>query len=348
MKINSFLYIGQYSEGTTSRMRANQLVALLKPNNAEIIDTHVPFLKTNKLIRSFGFRYKLGPLIKTVNDYIQQNLKSEYYDLIWVDKGVYIKPNVLAELKRKAGKIIHYTPDMAFYENNSRYFEETMKDYDYCITTKTAEIKEYLKRIPESKLLITTQGFSKDIHKPFHQFKDKDDAVVFIGLAEPHRFRILEKLLQAGINIKLVGKKWESFLEQHKHCEHLTFLGNSIYDEEYGKLISSSKFSVGLLSKRFLEFHTTRTLEIPACGTALLTEKNQEIASYYNDNEVIFYKDPDDLVKKIKYYLNHSDELEKLINRGKHKVYSNGYDYESILGELLKRILNKDSTVIKS
>lgn len=338
--INSFLYIGQYSEGTTSKMRANQLIALLNPKTVEIIDTHIPFLKTNKLLRSFGFRYKMGPLILAINDYIQANVKGERFDLIWVDKGVYIKPNILKELKGKAGKIVHYTPDMAFYENESRFFEKTINYYDYCITTKTAEIAKYLKRIPEGKLLYVTQGFSKIIHKPFHQYQDKTNSVVFIGLAEPHRFEVAKKLLTAGIHLTIVGKKWELFVERNEHFDNLNFLGELVYDEDYSKLISSSKFALGLLSKRFPEYHTTRTFEIPACGTALLTEKNSELASFYNDDEVIFYDDADDLVEKIEYYLNNSDELEELINKGKQKVDSSGYDYESILGGLLQTILN--------
>ena len=38
------------------------------------------------------------------------------------------------------------------------------------------------------------------------------------------------------------------------------------------------KWPGGLLAKWVPELHTTRTFEIPACGTALVTERNSETA----------------------------------------------------------------------
>lgn len=69
------LYIGQYSEGTTSKMRCDTIQQLLGPERFEIIDTHVPFFKENAFFRRVGFRLKKGPLIRRLNRYIIQNLK---------------------------------------------------------------------------------------------------------------------------------------------------------------------------------------------------------------------------------------------------------------------------------
>eukprot|EP01044_Picomonas_judraskeda_P044899 COSAG03_NODE_24328_length_273_cov_0.597701_2_plen_55_part_01 len=52
------LYIGQYSKGTTSKMRADTLRSILKSQIFKIIDTHMPFYNTQRFWRSFGFRYK--------------------------------------------------------------------------------------------------------------------------------------------------------------------------------------------------------------------------------------------------------------------------------------------------
>jgi spore maturation protein CgeB len=332
------LYIGQYSEGTTSRMRATEIEQILKPYIFDVINTNIPFFDTNKLFRSFGFRFKKGPLVSKINAYIKKQIKNIEYDLIWVDKGIYIAPNTMNFLRSKTKKIVHFTPDMAFYGNSSKLFEKTLPFYDFSITTKTCETREYLKFVSQDKLLTTTQGFSKMIHKPFHKFEDKDDAVVFIGLGEPHRYKVAETLLNAGITLHLVGKKWDSFIETHKHFDNLIFLGNAIYDEAYSKLISSSKFALGLLSKNFPELHTTRTFEIPACGTALLTEKNTELESFYRNDEVIFYENNADLVDKIKYYLSHTSELKMLTEKGRIVVTNEGYDYESLIRNILKKI----------
>lgn len=337
--MNSFLYIGQYTEGTTSKMRANQLIQILNPENFEVIDTHIPFFKTNKVLRSLGFRYKRGPLISNVNTYIQKSLKKNKYDLIWVDKGVFINDKTIELLRQIGQKLVHYTPDMAFYANTSQHFNKTINNYDFLITTKSKELDFYESYVSKEKILIVTQGFEKQIHKPSHTFEEKDNSIVFIGLAEPSRIEIAEKIISQNLSLKLVGKGWEAFVEKHKLNKNLKFLGDAIYSEEYSSLISSSKFALGLLSKNFPELHTTRTFEIPACRTALLTETNPETTTFFNENEAIFYTDTEDLISKVKFYLINDNELEILTNRGYNNVHKNGYDYQSIMNNVLNRIL---------
>lgn len=333
------LYIGQFTKGTTSRMRALQIERILSPSTFEVIDTNIPFLELPKILRSIGFQFKKGPLISKLNTYVKNHIHLLFYDLVWIDKGVYIQTSTMELLRQKCGKLVHYTPDMAFYANKSALFVKSLPFYDYCISTKSAEAEAYLKLIPKEKLLMTTQGFEENIHRSHHQFGDKDNAVVFIGLAEPHRFEIAETLLEAGIDLKLVGKKWESFVKRHQHKENFKFLGEAVYDEEYSRLISASKFSLGFLSKNFPEYHTTRTFEILACGTALLTEANPETLAFFEEDEVIFYKDTEELIEKIKYYTTHDEELKQLIQKGHKKVACSGYDYHTILTKLLNKIL---------
>lgn len=338
--MNSFLYIGQYTEGTTSKMRADQLCLILEPTNFEVIDTHIPFFETHKVFRSMGFRYKQGPLIRNINTHIQKSIKAQRYDLIWIDKGVFITEKTIKSLKAKSKQIVHFTPDMAFYANQSKHFNKSIGLYDYVITTKSKELDYYEEFVSEEKIILVTQGFDKEIHKPLHKFEEKDDVIVFIGLAEPSRIQIAEKIIAHNLSLKLVGKGWEAFAEKNKLNKNLIFLGESIYSEEYSRLISSSKFGLGLLSKQFPELHTTRTFEIPACGTALLTENNAETASFFNDTEVVFYKNIEELINKVKFYLNYSGDLEELTNKGYKKVHTEGYDYETIMRHVLSTILS--------
>jgi spore maturation protein CgeB len=111
-----------------------------------------------------------------------------------------------------------------------------------------------------------------------------------------------------------------------------------VYGETYSHLISNSKFGLGLLSKRFPELHTTRTFEIPACGTALLTERNEEIEELFNNDEVIYFDSKEELAKRIKFYINHSDILKDITNKGHLRVAGSGYDNNSIIKTILNTI----------
>jgi spore maturation protein CgeB len=324
------LYIGQYSEGTTSKMRAEALTAILQPANFTVIDTHIPFFKSHPLWRSLAFRYKWGKVITSTNRYILENV-SGYYDLIWVDKAVFITPKTTKTLKRKTNNLVHYTPDTAFKENQSINFYKSLPLYNCAITTKSFEQTDYLNYLRKEQVIFSPQGFNKAVHYPRHKFEEKTFDVLFIGLYEASRGELLDKLLAHKVDVVVAGKKWNSFITKHKHTPNFTFLGEGLFGDAYAKAISNAKLSLGLLSKRFPELHTTRTFEIPACGSALVTEHNAETAQFYNTDEVIFFKDDKDMVQKILYYLEHVQALEQLTRKGFDKVVASGFDYEQQL-----------------
>ena len=334
-----FLYIGQYGVGTTSRMRASKLRSILGDWDFKIIDTNIPFQKQSRFSRSFGFRFKRGPLIHGTNHLIISQVESEHYELIWVDKGVFITEKTTKMLRERTNELVHYTPDTAFYQNKSMHFNKSMPFYNFLITTKSFEREHYLKHIPKDKLLYATQGFDKDVHRPFYKFEEKENCVVFIGLCEPERKKVIQKLIDNQVNVKLSGHKWGKFVSKNSSSPYLDYIGEIITNDDYAKMISSALFSIGCLSKHFPELHTTRTFEIPACGTALLTERNKETASFFDENEVIFYDNLDDLINKIKFYQKNLPELKQLTNKGTQKVNERGYDYENILKSLLRQIL---------
>lgn len=328
------LYIGQYSEGTTSKMRAEQIASIIPDSTFDVIDIHVPFYKSHRLFRSIGVRYKIGPLLSNINNYINKNLVKDY-DLIWIDKGVFISKKTLLNIRSKAKKLIHFTPDMAFYANKASSFISNMNTYDFLITTKSAEVSMYEENVDSKKIILAKQGYDLKVHQSYYTFEEKEDYISFIGLFENSRGEIIQKIIDNKIHVRVAGKGWSEFVQKNKNNSYFKFVGTGLFSAEYSKFISKSLMSLGLLSKNFPELHTTRTFEIPACKTALITEINKETSSFYNDNEVIFFKDHDDLIKKIKFYIDHKKDLNEVTLRGYDKVISSGYDYKRILQNVL-------------
>lgn len=337
--MNTAVYIGIYTEGSTSKMRGDKLRSLLPDWKFGVIDTDIPFAQQHPLFRSLGFRYQVGPVINAVNNYILENLPTDRCRLIWIDKAIFITKKTTKFIREKAHKLVHYTPDTAFYGNRSTMFYQSMRYYDYLVTTKSFELERYKSKVPKEKIISITQGFDPEVHKPLVGFPEKVDKVAFVGLWEPSRAKIIQHLIDNNIDVVLAGHNWGDFVRRNKNIRFLHFKGNSLWNEEYASLISSCYFSLGLLSKRFPELHTTRTFEIPACGTALITEKNFETSSFFLDNEVIFYNDADELVSRIKYYKQHTRELEQLTQRGLIKVNNEGFDYSNILKRILRQVM---------
>lgn len=336
------LYIGINSYGSTSRMRAEKIKSLLSDWKLDIIDTDIPYNTGGRIYKSLAFRYKIGPLIKTINKYVICHLEHDSYDLIWVDKAIFLTEKTTRILRQMAKVLVHYTPDPAFTFHRSKHFYRSLPLYDFAVTTKTYELDNYITLMGDkSKVLYVTQGFDKKLHRPMIDWKEKR-GVAFLGRYEKERAETIKALLNIGIDVYLGGGKWEKFVNANQYS-NLHYLGNNVQGEEYVKSISACLFALGSVSKWVPEKHTTRTFEIPACGTALLTERNDEIASFYSDNQVIYYDTIDELLSKVRYYSNHMDELYAITKNGYQRVIDGGFDFESIMRKLLGIVLQKQN-----
>jgi spore maturation protein CgeB len=331
------LFIGPYSNGSTSLMRVNCIIAKLKLIQIKIIDIEVPFFQYSRVSRSLASRYKIGPLMGGINRYIIQQLQGDFeYDLVWVDKGVFIDPEIIQRLRKVSKLLLHYTPDPAFTFHRSRFFFKAVSFYDFCITTKSFEIEDY-RKAGAKQVIYCTQGYDKMLHKSYYTFVEKDKDVTFVGHYEKYRGAIIKKLIENGVDVHVAGFKWKHFYKKNKNNKNLHFHGDGIYGEGYAKFISSSFISLGLLSKWIPELHTTRTMEIPACGTLLVTELNSETIELYEKEEVVFYEDIDELTLKIISLLKEKSVIEEYISKASKRLTNGKYDYESIVLEILNK-----------
>ena len=58
---------------------------------------------------------------------------------------------------------------------------------------------------------------------------------------------------------------------------------------------------------------TSRTFHIPSCGGFMLHERTPEIGLYYEEKkEIDCFSDPQELAQKVRYYLEHEDERERM------------------------------------
>ncbi|GHB92010.1 CgeB family protein [Cerasicoccus arenae] len=329
-------YIGILTPGTTSRMRADVLRSLTPGWEWSWIDTHPPYLTAPRWAKTLSFRAKLGPVISQTNKLVKQKL-TEKQDLIWVDKAAYLSFNTTKIMRQHAETLIHYTPDTAYHTNRSQAFNRSLQFYDWAISTKSFEANEYLKWLPADRLIMTTQGYDNTLHSPRTPASEKRLEAVFVGLCEPDRETCVEELLKAGIPVRIAGFGWDGFQQRHPNNPDFHYIGNAVFGEDYAQLLSQSWISLGLVSKRFPELHTTRTFEIPACGTILATEKNSETQSFFSDQEALFFQDYNELAGLLKALLQDSSRMEKMAAAGEARVKRDQRDYRSILQSLLEQ-----------
>ena len=331
----SAAYVGILTPGSTSRMRAEWLRRLTPGWTWTWIDTGASMESRHRLWRSMAYRYHVGEAVDAINRKVLDQLPSDL-DLIWVDKGVFLRSETVSRAREVTKRLVHFTPDTAFGANSSRHFESTLAMFDLAVTTKSFEVEAYKERTDPAKVFLTTQGFDPEVHYSHSTPQERRREAVFIGLAEPDREHCLEILIEAGVAVRLAGRGWGSFVARFAGHPLFAFEGEDCFGEDYARLLSGSWIGLGMISKRFPELHTTRTFEIPACGSILATETTPETKSFFAPDEALFFDSYQDLTHKARKLLARDDtELATLAERGRRRVTSDARDYPAILAAVL-------------
>lgn len=331
------VYVGILTEGTTSRMRAEVLRKLTPDWEWTWVDTDEPMRMGTRCWRTLACRLGLGPAVARINSYVRKWLRVSKFELGWVDKGVFLHGATIDELRARTRRLVHFTPDTAYYMNRSRHFDRSLGLYDLLVTTKSFELKEYRRRVASERVMLTTQGYDAGTHYPRNEAVARRREVALVGLAEPAREDCVTKLLRAGIPVRLAGRGWERLRRALAGEPLLQFEGETLFGDAYANLLSRCWVGLGLISKRFPELHTTRTFEMPACGTILATERTTETEQFFNPNEVIFFDCHESLAVQIKHMFDTASvaELCALAAAGHARVRRDGRDYATILGSVL-------------
>lgn len=330
------IFIGVLSHGTTSKSQADWLRKITPDYEWQGIDIDGPFHSQPRWSRSLAFRLRWGPAVAAVNRFVLQMLPPSKTDLVWIGKGVLLYPSTVRIIRQRADTLIHYTPDTAFYGNQSRFFNTTMNDYDLIVTTKSFEVDHYHRYVAAEKLFLTTQGYDPNVHYPRTDIEKKTQAVI-IGLCEPDREKCVRILRANKIPVVVGGKGWENIVRSFYGDDGFTFLGEKVFGESYARALCEATIGLGLMSKTFPELHTTRTMEIPACGTILATQKTSETARFFQDNEVLFFSNFEDLAQKIKFYFSEPNSAQLLADRGRKKLLNQPFSYPKIMAACLNK-----------
>jgi spore maturation protein CgeB len=316
-------------------MRAETLQHLTGSASWDRVDTDAGFRGANRLWKSAAFRLKAGPLVRRINRDVIQQTNGRHYDLVWVDKGVYLWPNTLDYVRKSAKAMVHFTPDTAFHANRSRHFFAATGTYDLLVTTKSFEVERYRELAGAERVMLVTQAYDENLHRSTLLPAVNRSGVVFMGLCEPDREKCIDTLLAAGVPVRVGGRGWDRFLKKHAGSQNFTFLGDAVFGEQYAREYSTAQVGLGLLSKRFPELHTTRTFEIPACGAALATERTADTAGFFREDEVFFFDNYAELASRLHDLLDRPEQVEKTAQKGHRRVVSDGYSYRSVLSKIL-------------
>lgn len=207
-----------------------------------------------------------------------------------------------------------------FYCNNIHQFHliaELAPHYDFCMFPEQEALQKYLS--VGAKPVHIQMAANPDFYKPYEVEREYD--VTFVGQKCVNRHEYVEYLYRNGVDVHVWGPGWNSFQalpESH--------VGGPLQDEELIRMYSSSRISLNF-SEVFVENaqdqNTTmrhirlRDFEAPMSGAFYITGYQEELKEYYEiGKEIVCYDTKEELLEKIRYYLKHSDEAEKIRRAG--------------------------------
>ena len=158
--------------------------------------------------------------------------------------------------------------------------------------------------------------------------------VTFVGQPHGDRRQITTSLREAGVPVQCWGFGWPAGPIEHAQMVEV-FASSRI-----NLNLSNSSEAAGVKARLRQALHLRpsaprppqikgRNFEVPGCGGFLLTERVPHLERYFElDQEVAVYEGVDDLIEKVRYWLDHPQERQRVADAGYHRVLAeHTYDH---------------------
>ena len=301
-----------------------------------------------RLFRKIQNKFLIGPAFNKLNsDFVKKALQF-CPELIFIYRGTHITPNTIGELKRVLVKcnVFGYNNDDPFAVGHPpwlwRHFMKSVPIYDLVFAYRKHNISEYI-NIGANRVELLMPWFIPEKDKPKIQAENINNKfdVVFVGHYElDERIDYLRRVAESNLNFGLFGPDWDrapqyAWLQEMQPV--LPLVGN-----QYRETLISAKIALCFLSKLNRDTYTRRCFEIPAMGVFMLCQYSEDLANLFEDGvDVVFFRDLQDMIEKMNYYLSNDKLREQIAFNGMCRVNRDNHDIVSRMKYVLNYVTNR-------
>ncbi|MEW5805353.1 MAG: glycosyltransferase [Patescibacteria group bacterium] len=260
----------------------------------------------------------------------------------------------------KTQTLVWMTDDHWRFDNYSRYWANC---FNWVATTDSKAPEKY-KKIGYHNVIKSQWACNHFLYKPVDQLPITDYRyeVSFVGQPHGNRKAVIAKIEKSGFSVDCFGFGWpkgkvsqEEMIRIFAVSKINLNLGNSsvgihslkglahLFLKRSGKLILPQSLveimnNLKLTLKGVREQIKGRNFEVPGCGGFLLTGQADNLEEYYQDGkEIVVFKDTNDLIEKIRYYLKNDKEREVIASAGYQRTLRD-HTYEKRFDEIFQKI----------
>lgn len=245
------------------------------------------------------------------------------------------------------------------FESFSRFWAPC---FHWVVTTAQSALPKYA-QLGYANVIKSQWACNHHVYRKLHLPLKYD--VTFVGQPHGNRRQLLDNLRRAGIFVQAWGTGWEhGRLSQEQmikvfnqsrinlNLSNASTTGQGVLARCRERAVAAVRKVASWLSSsppqasssNLVEQIKGRNFEVPGCGGFLLSGNAENLEEYYaRDKEVAVFEAEEDLVEKIRHYLNHEEERQGVAAQGYARTLGD-HTYEHRFREIFQRIgLTRDA-----
>jgi SAM-dependent methyltransferase len=275
------------------------------------------------MVEAFDYRdicYKDGVFL--MNQQLFDVAKGLQPDFIHLGKCESVKGKTIQAIKKAIDcKVIHFYGDIR--DKPSQHVIDIGKHADSTLLYhKDPKIIEQYRNLGLRNIGFWWVGTDPEVYCPVDAEKEYD-VVFFSNNADflpghEERRRLIKAIADNDIKIHLFGNNWDIFRDHPN-----VFLHGFVVEKEFVKACSKAKITLGYNAVNDVYFYASwrRPFNCMACGTLHVTRFFPGLEEVFENKEhLVWFHNTEEAIKLIKYYLHHTQERERIAEKGRLQV----------------------------
>jgi spore maturation protein CgeB len=238
-----------------------------------------------------------------------------------------------------ATKVINIYPDPL--HNLRDYGIAALPLYDlFCTHTRAAV--PYLRQMGCQAPFYLPLAADPFLHHPMSltpaDLKEFGCDLVFVGNWRPEHEQLFASL--EGFDLAIWGPNyWRRYARKGSWVRSRWRGRPLMTGVEYVKAHRAAKIALDPINPVNLPSHNMRLFEVAACGVFSLVTRTKEVQNLFREGEtVICFDNADELVDKVRYYLAHPDERQRIAQQAYEHVVNGGHTYQDRVRTILSEL----------
>ena len=294
--------------------------------------------KIRTIIKRVENKFSFGIDVIVLNHKLKMLVSEVKPDLVFLYSPRNVWPETVEWMKLQGAIVMLYNNDDPFSVYYPNYFWRLfVKNIPYADITwgyRFSNLEAYKKAgAKEVKLLRAYYREKYNFYDKAPTVKEYVPKVVFLGHYEAdEREDYITYATENGIEIGISAHAYEQYSRKNKNLVKLELAGT-----EYNAELNAAQIALVFLSSINHDTYTRRCFEIPATKTMMLSVYTDDLANMYEeDKEIVFFRTKEELVEKLRYYLNNEDAREQIALAGYNRVLKDGHEAKDRVKQIME------------